>query len=186
MRNRLAALATLCKRFAAVLRHCDVPSFLGIGRVYAEVAPLERRLDMHIDLLRRDEFREVECVSDVMKCVCAGRPRTALMRACRIQAQFEHLAETYFAGFTHDLGERQLGAGTALDGDLDMFAAALGLAKTTVASLVGDEGTHRDVGCANEQQGLMRTQTSCLTRAARTSKRTSSARYKACYCARRR
>jgi hypothetical protein len=30
---------------------------------------MEKRIDMHIDLLRRDEFREMEFVTDVLKCV---------------------------------------------------------------------------------------------------------------------
>src|SRR5947209_16390621 len=67
MRGRISGLSTLCKRFAAVLRRCDVESFLNIGRIYPEIAPMEKRIDMHIDLLRRDEFREMECVSDVIK-----------------------------------------------------------------------------------------------------------------------
>jgi dynactin 1 len=69
MRGRISGLATLCKRFAAVLRHCDVEAFLNIGRLYPEIAPLEKRIDMHIDLLRRDEFRDMECVSDIAKSV---------------------------------------------------------------------------------------------------------------------
>jgi hypothetical protein len=28
---------------------------------------MEKRIDMHIELLRREEFREMECVSDVAK-----------------------------------------------------------------------------------------------------------------------
>ncbi|KAH6911162.1 dynactin [Coprinopsis sp. MPI-PUGE-AT-0042] len=80
MRSRISGLSTLCKRFAAILRGSDVETFLNIGRIYPEIAPLEKRIDMHIELLRRDEFRDMECVSDVMK----------------IQAQFDHLAETYF------------------------------------------------------------------------------------------
>jgi dynactin 1 len=67
MRIRIAGLSTLCKRFAAVLHHCDVDSFLNIGRIYQEIVPMEKRIDMHIDLLRRDEFREMECVSDIVK-----------------------------------------------------------------------------------------------------------------------
>lgn len=67
MRGRIAGLSTLCKRFAAILRRCDVESFLSIGRIYPEIAPLEKRIDMHVDLLRRDAFREMECVSDVVK-----------------------------------------------------------------------------------------------------------------------
>src|SRR5215469_3214659 len=70
MRGRISGLSTLCKRFAAILRRCDVESFLNIGRLYPEIAPMEKRIDMHIDLLRRDEFREEECVADVIKYVC--------------------------------------------------------------------------------------------------------------------
>jgi dynactin 1 len=67
MRGRISSLSIFCKRFAAVLRRCDVESFLNIGRIFPEIAPMEKRIDMHIDLLRRDEFREMECVSDVLK-----------------------------------------------------------------------------------------------------------------------
>ena len=67
MRGRLSSLSTTCKRFAAILRKCDVEAFLNIGRIFADVAPMEKRIDMHIDLLRREEFRELECVSDAAK-----------------------------------------------------------------------------------------------------------------------
>jgi len=69
MRGRAASFSTLCKRFAAILRRCDPTSFLNIGRIYPEIAPMEKRIDMHIDLLRRDEFREMEFVTDVLKYV---------------------------------------------------------------------------------------------------------------------
>jgi dynactin 1 len=67
MRARISSVSTLCKRFATILSHCDAETFLSIGRVYPEIAPLEKRIDMHINLLRREEFREMECVSDVAK-----------------------------------------------------------------------------------------------------------------------
>jgi len=67
MRGRISGMSTVCKRFAAILRRCDVESFLNIGRIFPEIAPMEKRIDMHIDLLRRDEFREMECVSDIVK-----------------------------------------------------------------------------------------------------------------------
>ena len=38
-----------------------------MGRLYPEILPMEKRLDMHLNLLRRDEFREMECVSDIVK-----------------------------------------------------------------------------------------------------------------------
>ena len=74
LRSRIYYVSTLAKRFAAVLRRCDVASFLNIGRIYSELVPLEKRIDMHIDLLKRDEFREMECGSDVNKWVEALLP----------------------------------------------------------------------------------------------------------------
>ncbi|KAK2464772.1 hypothetical protein APHAL10511_003190 [Amanita phalloides] len=130
MRARITNLSTLCRRFSAILRRCDVDSFLSIGRLYAEIAPMEKRIDTHINLLRRDEFREMECVSDIVK----------------IQAQFDHIAETYFAGFDHDLGERELGYVMMLDHDLDMFAASIGLTKTSVTGIVEDEDVVTELG----------------------------------------
>ncbi|KAI5998160.1 dynein associated protein-domain-containing protein [Pisolithus albus] len=130
MRGRAAYLSTLCKRFAAVLRRCDPASFLNAGRIYPEVAPMEKRIDMHVDLLRRDEFREMEFVSDVLK----------------LQNQFDHLAETYFNGYDYDLGERELGYALSFDYDLDAFAASIGLTKTSVSSILHDEDVVLDMG----------------------------------------
>jgi dynactin 1 len=58
----------------------------------------------------------------------------------RIQAQFDHLAETYFDQYDHDLGERELGYVLSFDRDLDMFAASIGLTKTSVVAIVKDDG----------------------------------------------
>ena len=60
--------------------------------------------------------------------------------ALRIQAQFDHLAEAYFSGFDTDLAERELGYVVSLDHDLDMFAASISLAKTSVTGLIQEDG----------------------------------------------
>ncbi|EMD32620.1 hypothetical protein CERSUDRAFT_161581 [Gelatoporia subvermispora B] len=130
MRGRLSSLATTCKRFAAILRKCDVEFFLNVGRIFPEIAPMEKRIDMHLDLLRREEFRELECVSD----------------AAKMQSQFDHLSETYFGGFEYDLGERELGYALSFDHDLEMFAASVGLMKTSVAAIMKDEDVELDMG----------------------------------------
>lgn len=44
-------------------------TFLGMGRLLGDLVGMEKRIDMHIDLLRRNEFREMECVADIAKCV---------------------------------------------------------------------------------------------------------------------
>ena len=69
MRGLTAHVSTLCKRFAAVLRRCDGDFYLSIGKLFPEIAPMEKRIDMHIDTLRREEFRFLECGSDIQKSV---------------------------------------------------------------------------------------------------------------------
>jgi dynactin 1 len=64
-----------------------------------------------------------------------------LITHTRITAQFDHLAETYFSGFDYDLGERELGYLVSFDLDLDIFAASIGMTKTSIATLVQDDGT---------------------------------------------
>ncbi|KAI0370083.1 dynactin [Pilatotrama ljubarskyi] len=136
MRGRLSSLSTTCKRFAAILRKCDVEAFLNIGRIYPEIAPMEKRIDMHIDLLRREEFRELECVSD----------------AAKMQSQFDHLSETYFNNFEYDLGERELGYALSFDHDLEMFAASVGLIKTSVAAVLKDNDVEVNLGSIDPEQ----------------------------------
>ena len=146
MRGRLSHLSTTCKRFAAIMRKCDVESFLNAGRIYVDVAPMEKRIDMHIDLLRREEFRELECVSDAAKYVHDSLEHEDLTHIpLRMQSQFDHLAETYFNGFEFDLGERELGYALSFDHDLEMFAASVGLIKTSVAAVMKDDGEYLDV-----------------------------------------
>lgn len=58
----------------------------------------------------------------------------------RMLAQFEHLAESYFSGSEFDLGERELDHALALDSDLDMFSAAIGLTKTAIETIQKDDG----------------------------------------------
>ena len=57
-----------------------------------------------------------------------------------IHAQFDHIGETYFAGFDFDLGERELGYALSFDHDLDMFAASLGLVKTSIEAAMKEDG----------------------------------------------
>ena len=70
MRCRVSALSIRCKRFATILRMSDIETFLNVGRLYPETSPLEKRIDMHIDLLKRDEFNVMECVDDISKLAC--------------------------------------------------------------------------------------------------------------------
>ncbi|CAG8706507.1 7985_t:CDS:2, partial [Acaulospora colombiana] len=113
MRGRIAHLSVLCKRFASVLRRCEPQAFLNIGRIYPDISPLEKRIDGHIDLLKREEFRMVN--------------------------QFEHLADLYIAESDLDLGERELDLALSLDHDIDFFASAIAWTKTSLLEIFKDD-----------------------------------------------
>lgn len=51
------------------MRFADPGLFLSAGQLYPEISPLEKRADIHINLLAREEFREYECMHDVAKYV---------------------------------------------------------------------------------------------------------------------
>lgn len=142
MRGRLSALSITCQRFAAIMRRCDVESFLNVGRIYPDISPMEKRIDMHVELLRRDEFRVYECVSDAAKYVLFVLLHVDLRYSYqyRMQSQFDHLSETYFNGFEVDLGERELGYALSFDYDLEMFSASVGLIKTSISGIMKEDG----------------------------------------------
>ncbi|KAG8700816.1 hypothetical protein FRC11_012636, partial [Ceratobasidium sp. 423] len=146
MRGRMYHLACLCKRFASVLRKCDVNTFHDVGRLFPDLSPMEKRLDMHVDLLRRDEFRIMECVSDVAKMLL----------------QFEHLAETAFSGFEADLAERELDLTMQLDCDLDSFVAAIGLTKAALENATKDDDTVLEYGDLDIDRTLFEPMTQIL------------------------
>lgn len=50
------------------------------------------------------------------------------------------MAELHFNDYETDLVERELGYVMAFDHDLDMFAASIGLTKTSVAAIIKEEG----------------------------------------------
>jgi dynactin 1 len=142
MRNNLNTLSTLCKRFGSTIRYCDADSFLSLARLTPDLLPLEKRLDMHIDLLRRDMFNERECAEDVLK----------------IQAQLDHVEESFFnlSGFEAygwDLGEREMGWCVGFELDLDMFAAAVGFVRGSLKGLVGDAGNGEEEGVEDDMGG---------------------------------
>lgn len=130
MRGHIAHLSVMCKRFASMLGRCDPQTFLNIGRIYADINPLEKRLDIHIERLKKDEFGSLDCVTDVTKMV----------------NQFEHLAELYLTGTNLDLGERELDLAVALDHDVDFFASTMAWTKTSLLEIFKDDDIDNEMG----------------------------------------
>lgn len=122
MRGLLSGASTFCRRFAAVLKRCDGETFLKKGAVYARVAHFEEGIDKHIDALRRDELVFKECFKFVYG----------------FRAELESL-QPDFDGVDSDIVERELGYVFAADHDLDVYAAAFGTIKTSVAAILKEE-----------------------------------------------
>ncbi|KAF8167287.1 dynactin [Crassisporium funariophilum] len=138
MRGRMSGISTLSKRFAAILRTCDVETFLSVARIYPDLKPLENGLNNHIKLLQTDELNVEQCVSDIT----------------RIQRALDEMAVSYFDGFESDLLEREMGYVLAFDHDLDMFAALIGFAKTSVADIMKEDDIVVDMGGYDIEQVL--------------------------------
>jgi dynactin 1 len=69
MRGKLSHFSLLNRRFAAYLKRCSVEKYAKTGGIYHELAGVERRIDGYLELLKKDEFREFDCVADLTKSV---------------------------------------------------------------------------------------------------------------------
>ena len=69
MRSKLSHFSLLNRRFAVFLKRCPVEAYLKTGGVYHELAGVEKRIDGHMELLRKDEFKETDCHEDLLKYV---------------------------------------------------------------------------------------------------------------------
>ncbi|GAA5942628.1 uncharacterized protein JCM15063_000844 [Sporobolomyces koalae] len=134
-RAKLGHYASLNKRFAANLTRCSPEIFLKMGRVYRELASNEKKLDGFIELLRKEEFKAIDC----------GRDLDGLI------AQSEHLAETHLADLdpTLDLAEREVSCVATLDLDFDIIAVAAGFTKQTIAAISQDPEIELQLGDAS-------------------------------------
>lgn len=71
IRGLLTRFGNLLHRFAAVASRLSAPEFLTIASRSADMVPLEGRIDVWIDQIKRNEFSERECLSELDRCVDA-------------------------------------------------------------------------------------------------------------------
>lgn len=145
-RTKLARFMILAQRFGANLQRCDAATFVRMGKVYPELAGIEKRLDSFIDLSKRGELKELECASEVERWVSYRAGGASLSGAdtlwdIRFTAQAAHIAEQHLGESGRDIGEQHLGQLWSIDLDLDTFVAGIGYAKQAFAVLSKDPGT---------------------------------------------
>ncbi|KAG0289079.1 hypothetical protein BGZ98_003991, partial [Dissophora globulifera] len=103
VRQKLAWFGDMAKRFVSYIEGCPVEVFANMGRVYHDLVGTERRLNTWVELLRKEEFKEADCVDGLHRSI----------------AQLDHLADTYLADTKLDIVERYHGAARALDLNFD-------------------------------------------------------------------
>lgn len=149
MRGKLSHFSLLNQRFAAILKRCSPELYTKASGIYHELSAVEKRVDGYIDLLRKDEFRDGDCMGDLVKSVFeltkfnrSDSNVCSFLFLPRYIAQYEHLEEAYFQQSDLDLGERELDMVLGFDYDLDNFSAAVGFAKHAVVTASQDSGQY--------------------------------------------
>ncbi|KAF9216830.1 hypothetical protein BGZ59_007829 [Podila verticillata] len=114
MRQKLAWFGDMAKRFVSYIEGCPVEVFAKMGPVYHDLVGTERRLNTWMDLLRKEELKESDCIVDLQRAI----------------SQLDHLAESFLSNTKLDLADRYQGVARALDYNLDRMFVNL----TSVAS----------------------------------------------------
>ncbi|KAF9407583.1 hypothetical protein BGZ94_002642, partial [Podila epigama] len=115
MRQKLAWFGDMAKRFISYIEGCSVEVFAKMGQVYHDLVGTERRLNTWMELLRKEELKESDCIVDLQRAI----------------AQLDHLAENYLANTKLDLVDRYQGVSRALDLNLDRMFVNLSYVATT-------------------------------------------------------
>ncbi|KAG0363915.1 hypothetical protein BG005_003735 [Podila minutissima] len=115
MRQKLAWFGDMAKRFVSYIEGCPVEVFAKMGQVYHDLVGTERRLNTWMEMLRKEELKESDCIVDLQRAI----------------SQLDHLAESFLSNTKLDLVDRYQGVARALDFNLDRMFVNL----TSVASL---------------------------------------------------
>ncbi|KDN52710.1 hypothetical protein K437DRAFT_292826 [Tilletiaria anomala UBC 951] len=131
MRHSLAHFSALSKQIAAMIGQGTTETFLKAGRMFRELLSIEKRVDMYIDALRKEELKETECASDFQR--------------------FIHQLEEFSFTVSEDAGDadlsaKEVGSATLFEHDLDTLYAALGFTKQTLAALHVDASIEWELG----------------------------------------
>ncbi|KAN0060911.1 hypothetical protein ACQY0O_006645 [Thecaphora frezii] len=139
MRHSLAHFAAQSRQIAAVLRLAPVEIFLKAGRMYRENMSIERRIDLFIENLRREELKEIECGQEFSRFIKQLEDFTMALGGEENDS---------------DLAAKEVGSATLIDHDLDTLIAALGFAKQSIAGLYNDDDVEWELRSHNLESDI--------------------------------
>ncbi|KAG0047137.1 hypothetical protein BGZ83_007752 [Gryganskiella cystojenkinii] len=152
VRQKLAWFGDLAKRFVSYTEGCPVEVFTKMGQVYHDLLSTERRLNTWVDMLKKEELKESDCIVDLQRAI----------------SQLDHLADTYLINTKLDLVDRFQGTAHALDLNFDRVFVNLA---AIAAMFKSNEDGVRLVDTDDIQYQLIHTVTS-LSAQAKTGKAT--------------
>lgn len=123
MRQKLGWLEDLSKRFVSHIEISSVQEFLKFGQVYHDLVGTERRLNGIVELLRSEELRESECITNIQRMI----------------AQLEHLSEVYLTPSDTASAEYFFGLTRALDHNTDTIIVSVNYLKQLMQSANASE-----------------------------------------------
>ena len=69
MRQKLTHLAGVSRRLIAYMETCPVESYVALGRTYHEISAMERKLDGMMEVLKKEDLKGEELVTEVQRWV---------------------------------------------------------------------------------------------------------------------
>lgn len=145
MRRHLAHFTAVSRQISAIVGHGSTGAFIRSGRMYKELLPVERRMDMYMDALRKEELKESECVSDLMRFIAqledfadalAGADQEAIVAGGMV---IEPDAEP-------DLSAKEVGSVSLFEHDLDTLFASLAFTRQVITALHVDGSVEWELG----------------------------------------
>ena len=139
MRHSLAHFSALSRQIAAVISRGTPETFVKAGRMFKELISVEKRVDMYVEALRKEELKETECASDMHRFI-------------------QQLEEFSYAlgedAGDADLSAKEVGSAMLFEHDLDTLYAALGFTKQTLANLHVDAGIEWELAGKNVDDAI--------------------------------
>ncbi|TQS37951.1 hypothetical protein Golomagni_01555 [Golovinomyces magnicellulatus] len=127
--NRLTWVAAMCDCFANAISRSTISEFIKYEGALYELEPVERALNTWIDGLRRDEFKEASCASELKRTI-------ALM---------SHLAQVHITQNLESYADKAYMKSVVMQDQLENSAIAMSLTKYMVDSIIPKQEDNYEV-----------------------------------------
>ncbi|KAG1227471.1 hypothetical protein G6F35_002586 [Rhizopus arrhizus] len=138
IKQRAGWLSSLSARFQTHIKNCEPEIFTKMGKVYADLTGVERKMNSIVEQLRTDQLNETFCLTEIQ----------------RIISQVEHLVENNLGGEKNN-ADQFFGLTKALDLNADRMIVIFTFARQWLDHSIKKDGLVIDVGVGQMEQDYM-------------------------------